>query len=135
MSQENEEVVRRACELFFAGPEAASEIAELYDPEIEVNDLPGALDGKWHYGYEGLVDFAVEARRVWRDIGYVVSELVHGPSGSVLLRFDLSFTGRASGIGIPAVLYAQFLFREGRIVRQTHYATKAEALQASGISE
>jgi hypothetical protein len=134
MSRQNEEVVRRACELFFAGPEAASEIADLYDPEIEVNDLPGALDAESRHGYSGLVEFAVEPRRVWSSVEYELSQFVHASESSVLVRLDLAVTGRGSGIRLPLVLYALFRFREGRIVRQTHFATRAEALEAAGLS-
>jgi hypothetical protein len=134
MSQGNVEIVRRACELFFAGPEAASEIAELYDPEIEVNDLPGAPDAESHRGYEGLVAFAVDLRRVWSNIGYSL-EILNGSDESVLVRFDLAFTGRGSGVQLAKEFFALFMFREGRIVRQAHYATMSEALEAAGLAD
>ena len=142
MSQENVERLRASIEAFRAGTSESdregmlTEIAELWDPDIEMDtsevpvlDISGVYHGK------------EEVRRLWRewlsawDTLEFEYELV-GEGDRVVQLIDLRMRGRSTGIEMPFGKMAwAYTFRDGLVIHQKLYMSPAEALEAVGRRE
>jgi len=143
MSQENVDAWRAQVEQLRAGAgadfdqEAAiSNMAEIWDPEIEldVSEAPGV-------GLGGVRRGAAAARQWWREwfaawetLQFEYELLDAGDRGVMLL--DLRMRGRSSGIDMPFGKHAWVTtFRNGLIVHSKLYMSQSDALEAAGLSE
>ena len=130
------EIVERVVELFTGGHGVAAQVFDFLDPEIEIHDFPGAPDRKWFRGHEGVVEFAVNWWNVVEDVAIATSDFVEAPDdGRLVFRRAVAFTGKRSGIRVANTAYSLFTFRDGKVLRGDYFATKAEALEAAGLSE
>jgi ketosteroid isomerase-like protein len=144
MSQENVEIVRAFSEedvLARASgefdPDAAiSRMAELWDPEIELDasEAP-ALD------VSGVYRGADAARRFWRE-WYAAWEALRfeyelvDAGDRVVMLLELRLRGRSTGIEVPSGKVAWVItFRNGLMVHLKFYMSQSEALEAVGMSE
>jgi hypothetical protein len=141
MSQENVELLRPSTEAFLAGTSESdregmlTKIAELWDPDIEMDtsevpvlDISGVYRGK------------EEVRQLWRewlsawDALEFEYELV-GAGDRVVQLIDLRMRGRSTGIEMPFGKMAwAYTFRDRLVVHQKLYMSRAEALEAVGLS-
>jgi hypothetical protein len=131
--EEKIETVRLMAQRFTGGPKVAAEVFELIDPELEVNGLPGAPDNEWHYGHEGLVEFAVAIWEAFEQLEITTSEFIEAPDGRLLFKFVGSAVGKLSGAPAPVRGYGVYTFRERRVVRAEHLASRSEAFAVAGI--
>jgi ketosteroid isomerase-like protein len=143
MSQENVEIARALCEEDalarasgeFDAEAAISRMAELWDPEIELDASETPI-----LDISGIYRGADAARQWWRD-WYAAwdalrfeYELVDAGDRVVLL-LDVRLRGRSTGIELPAKFAWTSTFRNGLIVRLKLHTSHAEALEAVGLSE
>ncbi len=132
MSQENVDLVRHALEAFNRGDlDAALQSA---DPRIEWHDqreLPGAAA---YYGKEATTN---HLRAALRDLpGYRVdSEQVLDAGTSVIVCGRISAHGRVSNVPVDRPYFAVYAIQAGGIRSVRLFGTRAEALEAAGLSE
>jgi ketosteroid isomerase-like protein len=126
MSEENVEVVRAAYEAWNRNDFDAW--IECFDPEVQWSALMEEFRG--HAGIRQAwqsfkVDLQLKARfDDIRDLG-----------GSALALGKLTGTGRITGLNLSAEIAQLATFRDGRILSFRDFATHAEALKATGLSE
>jgi ketosteroid isomerase-like protein len=135
MSEENIEIVRRVYEAR-GDPEA---VLAYYDPDVEFNasQFPfGRLVGGAgiYRGHEGLRRFFREYYSAWSQIEDDYEELIDADE-SVISVVSARGRGRRSGVEVQSSSAAVWTIRDGKIVRVTWFATRAEALEAAGLSE
>jgi ketosteroid isomerase-like protein len=134
MSRENVEVVRRQFQACRDG--ALDEAAKYWHPDIEWRAIEGAADdvgiirgeGRLRRYYQDWIDTmdAMEA--------HVEEVLFHGDE-RVAAVVRNSGRGRASGVLTEGRYYVACTVRDGRIVSGREYETRAQALEAVGLSE
>ena len=143
MSQENVESWRASIEdAFFPrtsefdSEAAISRMAELWDPEVELDTSEAAaLDIDDVYRGAGAAgEFWRECLAAWETMEF---EYTMADAGDrVVMLFDMRMRGRSTGIDIPFGKVAWvFTYRGGLVVRQKFYMGQAEALEAVGLSE
>jgi ketosteroid isomerase-like protein len=133
MSQENVEIVRRSVEavnegdidrvLSFAGPDA-----ELHSAII------GGAEGRVYRGHEGFRQWYADLMESFREL---VTELTEfQASGDRVIAFGrIRAHGRESGVDLDAETGWVFTVRRGVIVRAEGFLSRADALEAAGLSE
>jgi ketosteroid isomerase-like protein len=136
MSEENVEVVRRVYDA--AARRDAETVLALYDPKIEwdwtrVSGLFG--QGGLYRGREALQRWFQEWSEGLDHIEYEAEELIAAGDDRVISEAYMRGRGRASGIEVASTLYAVWTIREGKIVQVVWFPTRAEALEAAGLSE
>lgn len=143
MSQENVELWRAQIEQLRAGTSAQfdheaaiSKMAEIWDPEIEldVSEAPGLNLIGVHQGIAAVQQWWREWFDAWETLRFEY-ELVDAGDRAVML-LDLRMRGRSSGIEVPLGEHAWVTtFRDGLIIHSKLYMSQAEALQAAGVRE
>jgi ketosteroid isomerase-like protein len=131
VSQGNVEIVRRMLEAWAAGD--AEESLSHYDPNV-VWDNRIRPDALVAHGIEEMLS----ALRSW--IGtfssYSLSYAEFIDAGNdVIAVASQRGTGRASGIEVEETFAMVYTLRDGKIVVQTSYKNREEALRAVGLSE
>jgi ketosteroid isomerase-like protein len=134
MSQENIEIVRAVYAAINTGAiEAAS---EFYAPDVELRDLQSAPDqplavtglealGQVWASWTAAFDVLSADVTQYTDVGDAVVTAAHWHG-----------QGKASGLAVDNRQFDVFELRDGKIVRVTlGYRSKAEALEAAGLSE
>jgi ketosteroid isomerase-like protein len=133
MSQENVEVVRAVFEAWERG--GVDAVAEFWDPEIDWRAAEGALDD---VGVMRGVDQMRAYMNDWLDnfddVHFEAEELIDAGDQIVAMQ---RVTARAKGSGVETELrYAVVnTIRDGKVVRGREYWTRAEALEAAGLTE
>jgi ketosteroid isomerase-like protein len=132
MSQENVEVVRSLLAAFDRGDYEAA--LALIDPDVEWAEPPYLPGSGVQRGHEGI-------RRGWaRWLGewewFNVEPVEFIDAGDrVMVHGTNRARGRASGVEVTRQFGSVFTVRAGKVLRHEAFATKAEALEAVGLSE
>jgi ketosteroid isomerase-like protein len=137
MSQENVEIVRRVYDA--AARHDTDAVLALYDREVELDASrlgivgPAAMQGVSH-GHDGLRSFFREWHEAWENIEYDYDELIEAGEHviSVVTRRG---RGRSSGAEVELHVALLWTLRDGKVVRLVWFPTRAEALEAAGLSE
>jgi ketosteroid isomerase-like protein len=131
MSQGNVEIVRRMLEAWGAGD--AEESLSHYDPEV-VWDNRIRPEATITHG----IDEMLAALRTWVGTfsSYSLSyeELIDAGDDVVAVAVQRG-TGKASGVEVEETFAMVYTLRSGKIVLQTSYKTRQEALRAVSLSE
>jgi ketosteroid isomerase-like protein len=137
MSQENVERVRRGYEAFNRGDLA--DAAKDFDPNIEWRipfQLPDSPPDETYHGPEGVVRFWETWRTAFDDFRVELEEIID--AGDRIIVFA-AVRGRGAGSGAevktPSFPQVWTFGEDGRPVRVEMYASRAEALEAAGLSE
>jgi ketosteroid isomerase-like protein len=137
MSQENVELVRR---VFQAVSRRDSEaVLALYDPDVEwdaTRSPLGLVTGiSVFHGHHGLRRAFREWYEGWDRVVDEVEEVIDAGE-QVIAVVTLRARGRSSGVDVEWEHYASiWTIRDGRIVRVVWLPSRAEALEAVGLSE
>ena len=130
MSRENVAVVRDAVEAVNAGD--VDRALAVLDPAIvaRVHDLP---DVPVYHGLAGIAQWRSDWERSWATWHWVPEAFV--PAGDrVVAVLRTVAQGHSSGIEVERVTGAVFRLRGGKVIELDYYATKAEALEAAGLT-
>jgi len=136
MSQENVEVVGRSTELWLRGEYDAW--IETIDPDvgwdISTHPLPDVPNrGR---GREALVtDMLATYLSGWTDYSAEIKELVDAGSDQVIMVLHETAKMGGTGVVIDRDLVQLWTVRDGRGAFVRVFQTKAEALEAAGLSE
>ena len=129
MSQENVEIVQRALEASTRRDDKAT--FALYDPEVEIY---GQVDGATYRGLTGVRTYFRDWFAAWRDFSIDAEEWIDAGE-DVIAALHLRAWGRQSGVPVEERVWHVWTLRDGRLWRLRIFATKAEALEAVGLSE
>jgi uncharacterized protein len=133
MSEENVEIVKKFSRLFQGGDR--EKWREYFEPDVvwdtSASNMPAAGIYRGHAGVERFfrdwlgtwTDFEIEFRE-FRDAG-----------ASVVVVFHQRGTGRGSGVQIERDFFAVYDLRASAVVRYRLFESRAEALEAAGLSE
>jgi ketosteroid isomerase-like protein len=132
MSQENVEVVKAAFEAYNRG-DLDAWLAEA-DPDIEWHVLPEATDPGPHRGRQVVLERAALWRQTLGDLRAEVLEYID--AGEYVVA-PVRLRGRPPESDAEVVLDEVYVskLRNGKVVELREYRTKAEALEALGLSE
>jgi uncharacterized protein len=133
MSQENIELVRRMLDIY--NERSFAENAELIDPEIVWDlsrvELP---EGASYTGRLELSGF-VETWEEGFESEHVEAEEILDAGDRVVVLVRHRGRGRFSGIDVDQTYAMVWTLRDGRAARMDLYPTRAQALEAVGLSE
>ena len=136
MSEENVEVVRRIYEA--AARRDSATMFSLYDTdvEIDVSRTHGAVMDPIYAGpeHEGLRAWSREWHDAWGAVEYEVHEFIDA-GDEVIAVVTVRGRGRASGADAEFARYAGvWTIRDGKVARVEWFPSRAEALEAAGLS-
>jgi ketosteroid isomerase-like protein len=138
MSQENVEAVRQWVDAINAGN--SDRLVELADPEVDYLPYLAALAGTAgaYRGHEGLRRYVQDLSEAWSEYAVEIHQL-EDRGDQVLMEGRLRGKGRRSGLDVDSVMAWLHTFRpgsgEGRYLRLRFFESRAEALEAAGLSE
>jgi ketosteroid isomerase-like protein len=137
MSEQNVEVVRRIYAAA-ARRDPTAVLAE-YDPEVEWDvsrSHMARLVGQGVYrGHDGLRRFFRAYHDAWEEVSYRFEELIDASDDTVLSVDIEQARGRSSGADVQLTQYAIWTIRDGKVIRAAWFASRAEALDAAGLSD
>ena len=133
MSQENVEIVKAFMGLFEAGDRDAWR--DYFDPDViwDTSETTMPAAGIYH-GHQGMERFFSEWLGSWSDYRIEPREYIDA-GGSVVFVFRQSGIGRGSGVRTEREFYAVYDLDDSKVVRYRQYESRAEALEAVGLSE
>jgi ketosteroid isomerase-like protein len=133
MSQKaNVEAVKRAYAAMERGDIPA--LLELCDPEIEFDSSDSVFDPTVFHGHKGLLDFFSRSADMWESQRFEAQEFIPAGDDRVLIPHRVVSVGR-DGVEVVARNANLVTLREGKAVRIKSFQTKADALEAAGLSE
>jgi ketosteroid isomerase-like protein len=134
MSEENVETVRSIWAALNEDPSRM--LLEAFDEEAEIRNPPEfPLQGPFH-GHEGVRIWAREVWEVFSGVHHEVEEVIDVGDGATVISVQRT-QGRTRHMQFDTNLQwaGVFTFRGGKILRGQGYMSKAEALEAAGLSE
>jgi len=128
MSQENVKLVRRSIDAYRRGDWDAA--TEYLAPDVvwEIGqELPA-------HGPAAIREMWTRWNTEWEELDLVGEELVDA-GDRVVVAMHYRGRGRLSGVGVDQWVFEVHTFRDGQCVRKVDFETRAEALEAAGVSE
>ena len=132
MSQENVERTRLVYRRLHEGGFTA--IADLIDPRFAM-DAPQGVESSQAHDKEGLRDWFRKMDEIWEELRFDPKEITDLDDDRVLVVAHTSGRARGTGIQISQDLTHVWTLSEGKAIRLNTYSTRAEALEAVGLSE
>ena len=130
MSQENVDAVKRAVEAAVDRPE---DFFGIFDEDVVW--VPGGFSpGGTIYGLDGVRERARSWVGAFENYGAEAVECLDAGS-SVYVQTRQRGRGKGSGVETEIDYWMVWLFFQGKVVRVTYFPTRAEALEAAGLSE
>ena len=134
MSQENVEVVRRGLVATSGGdPDAAHAV---FDPSIEwdMSGVTGWLEKPAYRGPE-VGEFLRSWADSWQDWHFDITDVRDAGTDRVFSGIHEWGIGTESDVSVDQYRYLVFTVRSGRITRVQMFSDRAQALEATGLSE
>ena len=132
--EENAETARRALDDFNRRDKATWLLSQ--DPEVETHPPKAWPENAPIHGAEACWDFYVENTNAFEAGGdFDVVELIKASGDKVVVNQRQEMRGKSSGVGVVFDFWLVLTFRKGKIVRGDWFTTRAEALEAAGLSE
>ena len=135
MSQENVEVVRRLWRAAERGDDRA--VYALYDPGIVwKSGTSGQVQfgGSPFHGHEGVRQFFLEWLESFGTYQARAETFIEA-GDKVVVGYRVSGRGRESGVDVEMSRWNVYGIRNGLVVHVEIFETKADALEAAGLSE
>lgn len=134
MAQEDVELVRRFERSWARGDLDAALECVHDDLEFDWSDSIGPFAGTYK-GRDGLTRFWTEMLEAWEQFSPEIEEILDcGPKGLITLDV-VRARGKGSGIDMESRGAMLWTVQGGKIVRVKMFQTKADALEAVGLSE
>ena len=132
MSQENVEIVRKVYDAWSASD--PSQAFDLLDPEVVWEAIEDAPDAGTYCGHSGVKGYMDDWLQDFEGFAFEFSQPVEADGRLVLDQWARN-TGKGSGLKTEIHYAAVYTFRRGRVFTVKEYSTRAEALEAAGLSE
>jgi len=111
-------------------------IAEMpVHPDMQLRSVIAVAEGDVFYGIQGLRQWGEAVDSIFDDFRVRLAEYREVDDERALVVTDNSATAKASGVPVAAFTYLVCTWRNGLIWRADGYTTRAEALEALGLSE
>ena len=133
MSHENVEFIERL--LRDAQRDATVLFENLHDEvvwelaSVEIPDIPSRS-----HGPDGVREFFRRWVSTFEEWGFEPVEIIDA-GDSVVVHMHQWGRGKGSGASVEGYFWQVWKLRGGKVIRNTHYLDKAEALEAAGIRE
>ena len=131
MSEENVEIVRRMYHAYHRG-DSNTALAH-FAPEV-VTDFSRRLGGRITRGRDELVAMLSEWRGTFEDYREEINEILE-VGHRVCAVATQHGRGKGSGVDVETTYAVLYEIQDGQITALTAYPTRAEALEAAGLSE
>jgi len=128
MSREHVDGVRQAWSAYAEGGLEA-ELA-FHAPDAVYEDLPEMADRASYRGREGFIERSRQWRESWEEIETRPLEFIDAGDGVVLVPVAATGLGKGSRVPVESRHVWVVEVRDGKIVRERAFRSKAEALQA-----
>jgi ketosteroid isomerase-like protein len=132
MSEENVAMLRRGYDHYNRTGEPDY---SLLDPDVVYDVSRRVFDPEVYRGHEGVREFAHLLREQWETIRTEPQDFIIAGGDVVVVPVRIVGVGKQSGAETTANAAHLWAFRDGKVIRQTTFQTRAEALQAAGLSE
>ena len=133
MSEENVETVRRSLEAFQRGD--MEEMLSYMDPEGELHSaIVGGAEGNVYRGHEGFRKWYADSFESFEELRNEWSEF-RDLGDRVLVFGHVKARGRESGVELDSPMGWVFTVRRGKLMKADGFLSRAEALEAAGLSE
>jgi ketosteroid isomerase-like protein len=130
MSQKNVEVLRGSLDSWAGGDREAARAA--YDPHAVM--IRPIIDARILHGLPAI-EAANEAwRRSWEDFRMVIEEAIDA-GDNVVVTIRQHGAGKDTGAEVELLTHGVFSVRNSKIIRAEFFESKADALEAAGLSE
>jgi ketosteroid isomerase-like protein len=133
MSQENVELARRYCETFNAGGLEGTQ--QLRHPQMEVYDPPELPDADRYVGEEAVRKIVESYLALGWDGQFRVKEYLDAGEEVVVIWQARVRTAHGGGFPLEQTFAHLYLFEDGKVRRIRQYTSRAEGLEAAGLSE
>jgi ketosteroid isomerase-like protein len=135
MSQEDLEVVQRAWEAAWVRKDNETALA-LYDPEVQIDltAVPHLGQSRVYFGLEGVQEWLRDLLASFGDMKVEVEEWIDAGE-RVIAMVHTYWRSRRSGVQVDKLEAHLWTVRDGLLVRLQIFPTRAEALEAAGLSE
>ena len=131
MSEENVETVKRAYAALNSGDNPT--VLGFCHPEVECDNSNAVFDAGVYHGREGVREFFSEQAGMWESQRWEPEEVI--PVGDhVLVPHRIVSVGR-DGVETIARNTNVYTLEEGKATRIKSYQTRADALEAVGLTE
>jgi ketosteroid isomerase-like protein len=134
MSQENVELVRRAVDSINHGDLDAALEEAADDLEVDWSNSIGPLKGIYR-GRQEVLKLWRSFLDAWDSLQWDPEEIIDVDESRVIAVNHLRMRGHGSGVEVDAVGVQLWTIREGKARSLKLYQSKAEALEAVGLSE
>jgi ketosteroid isomerase-like protein len=131
MSQETVEIVREGYAAWERGE--IDLIVEGADPDVEIVQPPEVPDSKTYRGKAGVVEAFADWPKQWDEFRTELVEVID-VSDTKVISVSRHYL-RARDIDIEQEVANVHTFRDGLLIRWEIFFTRAEALEAAGLSE
>jgi ketosteroid isomerase-like protein len=134
MSEENVEVVRQAWEAFWARKDNETALA-LYDPEVQIDltAVPHIGQSEVYFGLEGVQEWIRDLLASFGGMKSEVEEWIDAGE-RVIAIIHIYGRGKRSGVPVDNLEAHLWTVRDGLLLRLQIFASRAEALEAAGLS-
>ena len=132
MSQENVKAIERAIAALNSGDIAT--VLGLCHPDVVYDNTNAVFDAAVYHGHEGLVEFFSLGQEMWESQTYELEELIPVGDDRVMVPQRIVSVGR-DGVETIARNTNVYTLNEGKATKIESFQTKADALEAVGLSE
>ncbi len=132
MSKENVEILRRA--MPESAPANPEDLLSILDEDVEWDYVGAFPEIQTAHGSAEVREFLREWSEAFEDFSFQAEEMVDG-GDSVVVRVRQSGRGKETGAHVESDGWQVFTLRNGKVVHCRGYDTKAQALEAAGLSE
>jgi ketosteroid isomerase-like protein len=133
MSEEAMRIVEGA--LVALGRDGLDAFIDCLTDDIDHRAIEGAPDdhGPLH-GKEAVRAYIEDWRDTFDDVAVELVELIDAGENTVVVVLRLTGRAKLSGVETDLTYAVVYTVRDGKIARGREYATRAEALEATGVS-
>jgi ketosteroid isomerase-like protein len=111
-------------------------LEEYWDPEVVFEPAGVLPESRTVHGWDGILRFTAEQMKAFRDRSVWLEPLEYIDAGErLVVPYRFGGVARHTGIEVELSFVHVFTIRNGKTVRVDVYETKAEALEAAGLSE
>jgi ketosteroid isomerase-like protein len=132
MSENNIAILRRSYDHYNRTGEPDYSIL---DPDVVYDVSRRVFDPEVYRGPEGVREFASLLREQWETMRIEPQEFIVAGDDVVVVPVRLVGVGKQSGAETTASAAHVWTFRDGRVIRQTTFQTRDEALEAASVSD
>jgi ketosteroid isomerase-like protein len=103
------------------------------DPEIEFTSYFAGADAKTFSGHAALAEYLADLSATWESFQLTAEDFVQVSADRLVVSVRVEARSRR-GVQIDQYLYGVWGFRDNKPRRGQTFGTRAEALQAAGLS-